>query len=97
VPEWSSHRTQLFLIALIVSFLAQKFWTFQDHEKTVIPQQFLAFAILGIVNLGADALMIHILVNVLRVWYIWAQVTTSGIIAVWSFFVYRQLIFRTHD
>ena len=82
-----------FVIAIVVSFLMHKHWTFKDrHPDTT--KQFVIFFIVAIVNLGVDVVVIYAFVHGFHMWYLLAQVVTSVIVALWSFFVYRLLVFK---
>jgi putative flippase GtrA len=82
-----------FLTGMIVSFVAQKFFAFGNRAPGAAPRQALMHALLMLFNLGANTLFIFLLVEQVHVGEVWAALFTNGIIAVWSFFVYKQAIF----
>ena len=84
-----------FSLALVVSFVLQKFWAFQDQDTSRSHVQFAYFLTLALFNVGADAVFMHLLVDILGIWYILSQVLASGTIAIWSFFLYRSVVFRS--
>jgi putative flippase GtrA len=82
-----------FVMAIVVSFLMHKFWTFKDRRPEM-SKQFVIFFIIAIINLGVDVIVIYGFVHGLHMWYLLAQILTSAIVALWSFFVYRLFVFK---
>jgi putative flippase GtrA len=85
--------TLAFIIAVLVSFVAQKFITFKDGSKEGMHKQFWMYAGICTFNVFANAGMMYFLVDVWNVQYMVAQVASAFIIAVYSLFAYRFLIF----
>lgn len=83
-----------FAIAFGVSFYLQKFWTFRDGDLDKIYKQLAVYLAVGLANLGLNTLFIYILVDKFGLWYMLAQVLISGVIAIWSFLIYKFLIFK---
>ena len=83
-----------FIAAFFVSFLLQKFWTFNNSEKEQMHLQMVAYLAVSLVNLGIYTLMFYLLVEYLHLWYFLSAILAGGLIAVSSFFIYRHLIFK---
>lgn len=92
--EVISSATLAFLLAFFVSFFMQKFWTFSDDEKEGMYKQMSSYLGVAIINLGINALGMHVLVKNLGVMYILSQIIMSGLIAMSSFFIYNMFIFN---
>ncbi|MDO8565356.1 MAG: GtrA family protein, partial [bacterium] len=86
--------TLAFCIALVTSFVLQKFWTFSDDPNKNILGQFSRFAIVSVCNLAINVTLMYISVDVLTMQYLAAQFIVTGLIAFFSFFIYRDLVFR---
>lgn len=84
-----------FVIAFFISFLLQKFWTFQDSRKEVMRRQMIWFLGLSLANLLINTLLIYILVEYISLWYIAAAVVSGALLAVSNFFIYKYVIFAT--
>lgn len=82
-----------FIVGFIVSFLMMKHWTFQDSSTDGIHEQLTVYFSVAIMNLLLNTLLVYLFVEFMGSWYIFAQVAASLIIAVWSFFIYKYLIF----
>lgn len=82
-----------FVIALVVSFTLQKFWTFQDYSIDVVHQQASLYAVVAIINFFLNLCLMYFLVEKLSIWYILAQAIVSCGIAFFSFLIYRYFIF----
>ncbi|HEY4482775.1 MAG TPA: glycosyltransferase [Candidatus Paceibacterota bacterium] len=82
-----------FLVAFWVSFFMQKHWTFQDGSAQSRKQAVVYFGV-ALVNLGVNTLLMFFLVDLVHLWYVFAQMITGGLIAFSSFFIYRKFIFK---
>ncbi len=83
-----------FILAFIVSFTLQKYWTFQDGSKDQIHRQAVIYLTVAVVNLLVNTGLLYLQVEYLGVYYIFAQLIASALIAVESFFVYQIFIFK---
>jgi putative flippase GtrA len=84
-----------YIISFAVSFTMQKFWTFQDGSKEKIKSQAIIYIIVTTLNLGLNTLCIYLFVE-FGFHYLFAQILSSIIIAIESFFVYKYL-FKTQS
>lgn len=85
-----------FTISIFVSFTMQKFFTFSNYTKEKIRQQTIFYFGVQIINLGINTFFMYINVHLFNIHYIVSQVITGGIIAIYTFFVYRHLVFYQH-
>jgi putative flippase GtrA len=83
-----------FVFAFGVSFFMMKNFTFQDGESEKTHKQLVAYFSVAIFNLFLNSLLVFIFVEKFYIWYIFAQVVASLLIAVSSFFIYKHLIFK---
>lgn len=88
--------TVAFAVAVVVSFVLQKFYTFahRDVSRTVLATQSTLYLVLQITNVGINTLLMYALVEWAGVWYLAAQIIAAAAIAVASFFIYRFIIFH---
>lgn len=86
-----------FIVAFSVSFYLQKFWTFRDKSKDKDHKQKAGYFIVAIVNLGINAVGIYALVEWLDIHYLLAQIITGVLIAVYSYAIYRFVIFKKNS
>lgn len=84
-----------FIVAFFISFLLQKFWTFQDMRKDVIHRQMIWFLVLSLLNLLVNTLLIYSLVEYMHLWYLAAAVMSGALLAVSNFLIYKHVIFAT--
>jgi putative flippase GtrA len=80
-----------FCSAVVVSFLMQKKWTFQDHSQEDTHRKFVIYLTVSTINLVANTLLLYLFTDIFHIHYIVSQVFASGIVAVWSFFIYRKM------
>jgi putative flippase GtrA len=84
-----------FMISVCVSFVMQKYWTFQNKETHVMHVQAGWFALLALFNLGLNTLLMYACVEGVGLHYIAAQIVTSLLIAIESYFIYKVIFART--
>jgi putative flippase GtrA len=83
-----------YLIAIAVSFTLQKFWTFQDKPIHDIRSQFFRYILIVFANLGLNTFIMYLFVTKFGVWYIFAQIMTTGLVAVTGYFGYKYFVFK---
>ncbi len=82
-----------FIIAFGVSFVLQKYWTFENTDPAKIRRQLPAHLGVALANLWINIGLMYLLVSVFGVWYLAAQLIASAMIAAETFFLLRR-IFR---
>ena len=82
-----------FSIVMVVGFMLQKFWTFEEHTLERTRTQFTLYATLALCNLAANTLIVYVLVEPMNVHYLVAQTIGAGSVALVSYFIYRLHIF----
>lgn len=85
--------TLSFIFAFVVSFTLQKLWTFRNTHVYDIKRQLFLYFVTALAGLSANAIFMYVLVDIAGLWYIFAQVLSSGTIAIITFFVYGNIIF----
>ncbi len=83
------------IAAFFVSFFLQKFWTFGNASVDRIKKQLFFYFVVALFNLGANTMFMYVFVEYGGLHYIVAQICTSALIAIESFFVYQHLIFHS--
>jgi dolichol-phosphate mannosyltransferase len=81
-----------FLVALMANFFLQKVWAFGSRRDKPY-RQFAAFFGTNIFNLGLNTLIMYLLVSHVGIEYLIAQIITSVLISIESFFAY-SVIFK---
>lgn len=82
-----------FSLAFVVSFICQKFWTFEDHSTEAVHGQAAGYLLVALINLCINTFLIYCLVEFFSINYLIAQIIAGVAIACESFFVYRKFIF----
>lgn len=92
---WIVYSASLaFVFAFFVSFYLQKFWTFRDNQKKGTMKQMIMYLMVGIMNLGINAGGMYLLVEKYEIMYLLAQIIMGLSVAIFSFSIYRFVIFR---
>ncbi len=92
---WYVYATTIaFLLGFGVSFILQKFWTFEDSRMHVAGVQAIMYFIIILFNVCLNAMLMYALVEWVHLSHLVAQLISAAIIACESFFAYRLLVFR---
>jgi len=82
-----------YALAILVSFLMQKYFTFKDFTKDRIGEQGVLHVGIQVFNLCLNTLLMYLLVDLGGIYYLLAQIISAGSIAVYSFFLYKHMVF----
>ena len=82
-----------FTLATVVSFTLQKFFTFNDQDRSVIRRQATFYFAYQVFNLAVNTLFMYIQVDLFHIQYILAQMLIVLVMTVYNFLVYKHLVF----
>lgn len=85
-----------FCAAVVISYLLQKFFVFQDYRKKEIYRQFLNFFIYNLIMLVFNTLLMYFFVDILNIWYLLAQATAAIIGAFMNYIYFNKIIFKNN-
>ena len=85
-----------FCVAFYVSFLLQKFWTFDNHDMDTVRQQGILYLFVVLSNLALGSLGLYLLVEYVHLYDVVAWFIVNAILAIVSFFIYKYFVFHTH-
>ena len=83
-----------FIMSIAVSFTMQKFWTFQDTPLHDVHVQFTRYLVVLLVNLALNTLLMYIFVEEMGLWYLYAQILATALVAIVGYFGYTYFVFR---
>lgn len=91
-----------FLIALAVTFVLQKYWTFKDTSTHRTHTQLISYSLVALVNLALNTFFIRAVKEVVEahrgdffhIWYLLAQIGAVFIVAAMSFIANYLITFR---
>ncbi len=83
-----------FFAGFCVSFLLQKFWTFEDASVDTVSTQVFLYFLTAAANFFLTIALMYFLVEVLHFWYILSKIGVALGIALCTFFVYSSYIFK---
>jgi putative flippase GtrA len=77
---------------MVTNFTLNKYLNFRNKSRKIV-QQFGIFAIVAVVGLGLNQLILAVLVEVFKLWYMYAKLISIAIVMFWSFFGHKKLTF----
>ena len=88
---WSANFS--FIVAALVNYLIQRFWTFQSTEAKAL-RQFFIFLAVQMVGLFINNTIMYTLVEYFSIWYILSKAIAAAIVLIWNFWASRMFVFN---
>lgn len=80
-----------FLCAVGINFTMQKFFTFRDTQAKAVHIQSFLFFLVSSINLIVNSALMIFFVEYAGLQPVIAQISTSALIAIWSYLIYKKL------
>lgn len=98
----SGFRTFSVFIAIINSYLWNKYWSFQKKELTEVPKEFTHFVVISLVGMVINVGITTFLVNIVgpqfslspTAWATLAGIIPVPIVLIWNFVGYKLVVFK---
>jgi len=84
-----------FCLAVIISYLLQKFFVFKNYSKAERQKQFYMFLVFAIIMLEVNTLLMYIFVAIIGIWYMLAQAIAAILIAFMKY-NFNKIIFQVN-
>jgi putative flippase GtrA len=81
-----------FTVNLCVNYVTQKFWAFKSKEGANVGKQFTLYVVVSLGFLGANTGLLYVLVERMCIRYLSAQLITTTVLTITSFFVTRRIL-----
>ena len=85
-------NTMAYTISFVFNFYLNRTWSF--NSKSDISFQLKAYGILFVFNLFASNMIIHLLTNVVGLYYMLSKFISIAMIVSWNFILYKKVIYR---
>ncbi len=73
------------------NFLLHKFWTFKNIETEKIRQQMFWYLFMWFILFLANTGLLYLFVDILHIWYLYAQMIITVVFSIISYFVTRRI------
>ena len=83
-----------FIVAFFVSLVLHKFWTFKDHSLDGIHKQGAMYLMTSLFGLSLNTMLMYIFVSLLHIWVLIAQIFAGIMVAGFTFFLSKHLVFK---
>jgi len=80
-----------FTISLIFNYIASIKWVFDVSKKQTL-KDFSIFVLLSLIGLGINQLIMYIMVEKARIWYMFSKIVATIIVMVWNFITRKIFI-----
>lgn len=80
-----------FIISLIFNYIASIKWVFDASKKQTL-KDFTIFILLSVIGLGINQLAMYIIVEKIKIWYMFSKIVASLIVMVWNFITRKIFI-----
>ena len=83
-----------FILGLVTNYLLSISWVFRRNEAMKSWQEFLLFAIIGIVGLGFNEIIMYLGTDILQLHYMLSKLISTVIVFFWNFLARKYLLFN---
>lgn len=83
-----------FILALILSFVLQKFVVFKDGNTNGMHKQFSMFTVVAILGVVTNTALVFVFTDILGFWYILSQLFAGFFVMIQNFLLYKYFIFN---
>jgi putative flippase GtrA len=99
----SGFKTVSFLLAMLNSYLGNKYWTFKKTAQEGVFQEFLQFLIVSVISFALNLTVDYVLVNTvgplkgmaLKTWAQFSAFMAATLAMAWNFLGYKFIVFNT--
>ena len=83
-----------FILGLVTNYLLSISWVFKKNATLQRWQEFLFFAIIGVIGLGFNELIMYVGTDMLHLHYMLSKLISTVIVFFWNFFARKYLLFN---
>ena len=83
-----------FFLALIISFVLQKFVVFRDTETHKVHRQFSKFFVVAVLGVITNTVLVFVCTDIIGIWYIISQIIAGFFVMIQNFILYKFFIFN---
>lgn len=82
-----------FILGLLTNYLISISWVFSHTGKMRIWQEFLVFAVIGVIGLALNEAIMYVGTDLMSLHYMVSKLISTGIVFFWNFFARKVLVF----
>lgn len=82
-----------FVLGLVANYLLSISWVFRNRGSLSRWQEFLFFAVIGVVGLGFNELIMYACTDLMHIHYMVSKLISTSIVFFWNFFARKYLLF----
>ena len=82
-----------FVLGLVANYLLSISWVFRNRGDLSRWQEFLFFAVIGVVGLGFNELIMYACTDLMHIHYMVSKLVSTAIVFFWNFFARKYLLF----
>lgn len=82
-----------FVLGLVANYLLSISWVFRNRGDLSRWQEFLFFAVIGVVGLGFNELIMYACTGLMHIHYMVSKLISTAIVFFWNFFARKYLLF----
>ena len=92
---WYLHSSIIaFILALVLSFVLQKFVVFKDGNTNGMHKQFSMFTAVATLGIVTNTVLVFVFTDILGFWYILSQLFAGFFVMIQNFLLYKYFIFN---
>ena len=83
-----------FILGLVTNYLISISWVFQHSGKMRVWQEFVCFAIIGVIGLGLNELIMYVGTDMMHLHYMISKLISTAIVFFLNFFARKFMLFN---
>ena len=83
-----------FILGLVTNYLISISWVFQHSGKMRVWQEFVCFAIIGVIGLGLNERIMYVGTDMMHLHYMISKLISTAIVFFWNFFARKFMLFN---
>lgn len=83
-----------FILGLVTNYLISISWVFHHSGKMRVWQEFVCFAIIGVIGLGLNELIMYVGTDMMHLHYMISKLISTAIVFFWNFFARKFMLFN---
>jgi dolichol-phosphate mannosyltransferase len=80
--------------SVVSNFIFHDIWTFKEDKNQPILKRFGSYQLISLIGIGMHLILLFTLVNILNVYYIYANIGIIPIMTTWNFLMNRYITWK---
>ena len=80
--------------SVVSNFILHDIWTFKEDKNIPVFKRFISYQLISLMGIGGHLILLYILVNILKFYYIYANIMVIFPMVTWNFLMNRYITWK---